>query len=96
MKLLSVLLFFPIISLTGESLKADVYVDGYYRNNGTYVQPYRRTSPNQTNVDNYSFPGNANPNTGTFTPYKKNSSGGLRAPINNKGTCRDIVIAGIC
>jgi len=36
----------------------DVYVNGYYRNNGTYVQPYHRTSPNNTIYDNYSVIGN--------------------------------------
>lgn len=29
----------------GESIKAQVHVDGYYRDNGTYVQPYTRGLP---------------------------------------------------
>lgn len=41
----------------------DVSVDGYYRNNGTYVDPYYRTAPNQTRDDNYSTRGNINPYT---------------------------------
>lgn len=43
---------------------ADEYVNGYYRSNGTYVQPYVRSSPNDTVTDNYSFKGNVNPYTG--------------------------------
>jgi hypothetical protein len=31
----------------------DVYVRGYYRKNGTYVQPHYRTAPNSTTSDNY-------------------------------------------
>lgn len=33
--------------------QSDVYVQGHYRNNGTYVEPYHRTSPNDTTADNY-------------------------------------------
>ena len=31
----------------------DVYVRGYYRKDGTYVQPYVRSSPNSEKWDNY-------------------------------------------
>ena len=41
-----------------------VRVSGYYRSNGTYVQPYFRTAPNYTNRDNFSTKGNINPYTG--------------------------------
>jgi len=41
-----------------------VKVSGYYRSNGTYVQPYFRTAPNSTNTDNFSTKGNTNPYTG--------------------------------
>ena len=49
--------------LVGQA-KAQVNVDGYYRNNGTYVQPHRRTAPDDSRLNNYSYPGNYNPNTG--------------------------------
>ena len=42
----------------------DQTVRGYYRQNGTYVQPYHRTDPNQNRYDNYSSQGNTNPYTG--------------------------------
>jgi hypothetical protein len=34
----------------------------------TYVQPHQRTSPNSSRTDNYSYPGNYNPNRGEITP----------------------------
>lgn len=42
----------------------DVYVNGYYRRDGTYVQPHYRTALNRTRNDNYSTRGNVNPYTG--------------------------------
>jgi len=46
-------------------------VRGYTRKNGTHVKPYKRTSPNGTQRDNFSTKGNVNPYTGkkgTKTP----------------------------
>ena len=42
----------------------DVRVDGYYKSNGTYVEPHYRTSPNHTQSDNWGTKGNSNPWTG--------------------------------
>lgn len=44
-----------------------VYVRGYYRKDGTYVKPHYRTAPDGNPYNNYSFPGNYNPNTGKFS-----------------------------
>ena len=33
---------------------ADVYVNGYYRSNGTYVQPHYRSNPDGYSYNNYS------------------------------------------
>lgn len=44
---------------------------GYTTQSGSYVQPYRATNPNNTQMDNYSTRGNVNPYTGavgTRTP----------------------------
>ena len=41
----------------------DVYVNGYYRKDGTYVQGHYRTRPNGNKTDNYSYEGNINPHT---------------------------------
>lgn len=44
-----------------------VHVNGYYRSNGTYVNGYERTAPDSSPYNNYSYPGNYNPNTGSIT-----------------------------
>jgi hypothetical protein len=42
----------------------DHQVNGYYRQNGTYVQPYHATNPDGNPYNNYSTQGNVNPYTG--------------------------------
>ena len=39
-------------------------VRGYYRKNGTYVQPHYRSNPDSSTRNNYSTKGNYNPYTG--------------------------------
>ncbi|MBB5575357.1 MULTISPECIES: hypothetical protein [Rhizobium] len=39
-------------------------VNGYYRNNGTYVAPHYRSNRDSTVTNNYSYEGNTNPYTG--------------------------------
>jgi hypothetical protein len=34
---------------------ADVYVNGYYRSNGTYVAPHVRSNPDSRIDNNYSY-----------------------------------------
>ncbi len=46
------------------SAVADQNVQGYVRQDGTYVQPSHRSSPNGNLYDNYSSQGNSNPYTG--------------------------------
>lgn len=58
------LILFLLLSASVTSVFSQVQVRGYYRKNGTYVQPHQRTYPNHTITDNYSYPGNYNPNTG--------------------------------
>lgn len=45
-------------------LSAQTHVNGYFRSNGTYVEPHYRSSPNSTKLDNWSTKGNINPYTG--------------------------------
>ena len=52
------------VFLISQIAYADVYVRGYTRSNGTYVQGHYRSSPNSTVTDNYSYCGNVNPHTG--------------------------------
>lgn len=43
---------------------ASVRVRGYYRKDGTYVQPHYRSNPDGNPYNNWSYPGNTNPYTG--------------------------------
>ena len=53
-----------IILATAPLAAADVWVNGYYRSNGTYVNGHYRSNPDGNPYNNYSFPGNYNPHTG--------------------------------
>ena len=59
----SIFTFFPLEVDAGR-----VRVRGYYRKDGTYVRPHYRSAPDGNPYNNYSFPGNYNPNTGRITP----------------------------
>lgn len=43
-----------IIASSSAAL-ADVYVNGYYKSNGTYVNPYHRTYPDANPYNNYEY-----------------------------------------
>ena len=65
--------FLVLISVLTVSLAEAEWVKGYYRNDGTYVQPYQRSQPDRNPYNNYGFPGNYNPNTGRITPGNPNN-----------------------
>lgn len=52
---------------------ADVWVNGYYRDNGTFVEGYWRSSPDSDPTNNFSYPGNTNPYTGAVAPGNPNT-----------------------
>jgi hypothetical protein len=63
----------------GQQAKADEYVRGYIRSNGTYVSGYHRSSPDHNFYNNWSTYPNINPYTGRtgtrLTPsYSPNTS----------------------
>jgi hypothetical protein len=60
-----------ILAGFGGQALAENYVNGYYRNDGTYVQPHYRTEPNSVKYDNYSSQGNTNPHNGN-QGYQRN------------------------
>lgn len=64
LKALNLLIPFATIPVLAQTNFDHVKVSGYYRKDGTYVQPYFRTAPNATNRDNFSTKGNINPYTG--------------------------------
>ena len=63
MKLTITTIFLAVTAFTNIAI-ADEYVHGYMRKNGTYVEPYVRTTSNNSVYDNYSTKGNSNPYTG--------------------------------
>jgi hypothetical protein len=77
---------------------AQVWVNGYYRDDGTYVKGHYRSSPDGNPYNNYSFPGNYNPNTGEVTSgsveaylrnYYEDSDGESGGPVWVEGYYRD-------
>ena len=63
MKKLIALLGLALLAMVGAA-SADQSVNGYYRNDGTYVQPYYRSSPDSSYNNNWNVSPNVNPYTG--------------------------------
>src|SRR5690348_11347218 len=61
---LTFIIFIGSSSLITPLAMADVWVNGYYRSNGTYVNGYYRSSPDGIESNNWSYCGNVNPHTG--------------------------------
>jgi hypothetical protein len=70
----------PLVLIASVLLCASAFaggshrVKGYYRDSDhdgikdTYVAPHQQTNPDSSPRNNYNYPGNYNPNTGTTTP----------------------------
>lgn len=56
------------------------YVRGYYRSDGTYVQPHMQTNPDGNPYNNWSTQGNVNPYTGEPGYKTPRPSYGYTAP----------------
>lgn len=52
------------LCLFASPVLAEEYVNGHYRNDGTYVQPHWRSSPDNSYNNNWSVQPNVNPHTG--------------------------------
>lgn len=92
-------LAFVFFIATAGTASAQVYVDGYTKNNGTYVQPHYRSSPNNTTLDNYSTRGNVNPYTGaigTRDPYSAGSSSNFGGGMYGSGSSYNSLGGGLC
>ena len=66
--ILIIILAIPTFSFAGERVRGYCRDSDHVGIKDTYVQPYQRTSPDSSRTNNYSFPGNFNPNTGRVTP----------------------------
>lgn len=49
---------------SGREKNEEVYVNGYFRSDGTYVSGHYRTTRDNYKSNNYSYIGNVNPHTG--------------------------------
>jgi hypothetical protein len=54
--------FVLILGVATTPAFAYTSVRGYYRSNGTYVEPYVRSSPNALKYDNYGYTGGSSYN----------------------------------
>ena len=68
---LTILFGFFCFTNTAEAYTS---VKGYYRSNGTYIQPYVRSSPNALKYDNYSYRGGDLYNNSYYGSSKNYSS----------------------
>lgn len=57
---------------------AQTRVNGYYKKNGTYVQPHYRSNRDNNPYNNYSTKGNVNPYTGKHGSTQPNPYYGSR------------------
>lgn len=71
-------LLFPFLSLliAVPGLAKDVHVKGYYRSNGTYVQPHIRSSPDSVKWNNYG----SNTNGNGYQPASQRDADGDGTP----------------
>ena len=82
-----ILTFVVAIIATMSFAQNHVKVNGYYRSNGTYVQPHYRTALNNTVRDNWSTYPNVNPYTGkTGTKHYNTTSYPSTPTYYNKPT----------
>jgi hypothetical protein len=81
-KTMTILAVLVIICVTSFAANADVYVRGYYRDSGTYVQPHYRSNPDGNPSNNWSTYPNVNPHTGQIGT--RHISNGLDTPLYQK------------
>lgn len=60
-KFIALFVFLLTLFTLSVAFAGDVYVRGYTRSDGTYVQPHYRTAPDGNLLNNYSTKGNTNP-----------------------------------
>ena len=65
-KTLTMLVIGFAVAASSTSLEAQTWVRGYYRSNGTYVQPHYRSDPDGNFWNNWTTYPNINPYTGSY------------------------------
>ncbi|ENU19713.1 hypothetical protein F994_01643, partial [Acinetobacter bohemicus ANC 3994] len=89
MNLNKILVTFLTLIIFSSSLLADVKVKGYYRKDGTYVQPHYRSNPDGNFYNNWSTSGNVNPYTGEYGIKTLNSN---KEKVYTPSTVKDLNI----
>src|SRR5204862_189267 len=85
---LSILSLLLLLGTAAPLLAQDVSVKGYYRRDGTYVQPHMRSTPDSSYNNNWSTYPNVNPYTGqqgTRQPRLYDPNPGLGGQGTNYG-----------
>jgi len=85
-RLMTILVILVVVCATSLTADAAVRVRGYYRSNGTYVQPHYRSNPDGNFSNNWSTYPNVNPYTGAIGTRRTPSSSGSyswRSPSYN-------------
>jgi len=59
----AIIITLAMVLLAGSSMAGE-YVEGYIKQDGTYVAPYFRSTPDSSYNNNYGTQGNVNPYTG--------------------------------
>ena len=68
----TIIFLLTFILFTTMAFAGDVWVNGYYRSDGTYIQGHRRSAPNQNKWDNYGKkPQNNNSYYAPYSPYSR-------------------------
>ena len=70
-------IFILLFLMASSHIYGDVRISGYYRKNGTYVQPHYRSNPDGNFYNNWSTAGNVNPHTGEYGTKTTNSNQGI-------------------
>jgi hypothetical protein len=96
-KTMTILAVLVIICAASFTANAEVSVGGYYRGNGTYVQPHYRSDPDGNPDNNWSTYPNVNPHTGVRGSKHLNAEDFSSIPISlqNKPTNMPVYPSGI-
>jgi hypothetical protein len=84
---MSIFVVATIVLVATAVANADVHVRGYYRNNGTYVQPHYRSNPDGNRSNNWSTYPNVNPHTGKVGTKRISALGGSNVTFQNRVDC---------
>jgi hypothetical protein len=94
-KTMTILAILVIICVTSFSAYADVYVRGYSRGNGTYVQPHYRSNPDGNRYNNWSTYPNVNPYTGRMGTKHLSNTNDFDIPSNQRPSTMPYLPSGI-